>query len=92
MLTKKLWVAVPHRPQLAGMQRLSAKAISGLAIVTLALAGCGTLIGAGVGAGAGAAVGSATGYGTGKGALIGTGIGATAGAIYDITKHQRSKN
>jgi hypothetical protein len=79
MLTKKL-------------NRLSANAISGLAIVALSLAGCGTLIGAGVGAGAGAAVGSATGYGTAKGALIGTGIGAAAGAIYDITKHERDKN
>jgi hypothetical protein len=62
MLTKK------HVGRCAAseMKRMATKASSGLAIVTLALAGCGTLIGAGVGAGAGAAVGSATGYGTGK--------------------------
>jgi len=64
------------------------RVISGLALATLVLAGCGTVTGAAVGAGGGAAVGAATGYGAGKGALIGTGIGAVAGAIYDITRHE----
>lgn len=60
----------------------------GIALLTVAAMGCGTLIGAGAGAGAGAAVGAGTGYGAGKGALIGTGIGAAAGAIYDIYMHE----
>ena len=62
-------------------------AISGLALATMVLAGCGTVTGAAVGAAGGAAIGGVTGYGAGKGALIGTGIGAVAVAIYDITQH-----
>src|SRR5574342_1385238 len=59
----------------------------GLAMLTVAVAACGTVTGAAVGAGAGAAIGAGTGYGAGKGAIIGTGVGAAAGAIYDVTKH-----
>jgi hypothetical protein len=66
--------------------------ITGISIMALAFAGCGTLTGAAVGAGTGAAIGAGTGYGAGKGALIGTGVGAAAGAIYDIVKHQRGSD
>ncbi len=56
----------------------------GLTLLTLAVAGCGTLTGAAIGAGSGAAIGAGTGN-TARGALIGTGVGAAAGAIYDAT-------
>jgi hypothetical protein len=61
----------------------------GLALLALAVGGCGTMTGSAVGAGSGAAIGAGTGYGAGKGALIGLGVGAAAGAVYDITRHER---
>jgi Glycine-zipper domain len=59
--------------------------IAGLSLLTMVVAGCGTLTGAAVGAGSGAAIGAGTGN-VKKGALIGTGVGAAAGTIYDITR------
>src|SRR5262245_32148471 len=59
--------------------------LAGLTLLTMLVAGCGTLTGAAVGAGSGAAIGAGTGN-TKKGALIGTGVGAAAGAVYDATR------
>ena len=53
------------------MKRLTTILISSF-MVTMAVAGCGTMTGAAVGAGAGAAVVAGTGYGAGKGAVIGS--------------------
>jgi hypothetical protein len=63
--------------------------VTGLSMLALATASCGTVTGTAVGAGAGAAIGAGTGYGAGKGALIGAGVGAVGGVIYDITKHEK---
>ena len=60
-------------------------AIAGLALFTMVVNGCGTLVGGTVGAGSGAAIGAAAGDAK-KGAIIGGGVGAAGGAIYDATR------
>jgi len=61
----------------------------GLSLMTLGVAGCGTLTGATVGGAAGAGIGAATGSSVGKSAAIGAGVGGTAGAVYDIYNYNR---
>jgi hypothetical protein len=60
-----------------------------LSLVTLGVAGCGTLTGATAGGAAGAGIGAATGSNVGKSAAIGAGVGGTAGAVYDIYNYNR---
>jgi hypothetical protein len=61
-------------------------AITGLSILGLMLAGCGTVTGAAIGAGSGAAISAGTGHSPARGALIGAGVGAAAGTIYDVAR------
>jgi osmotically inducible lipoprotein OsmB len=77
MMTTQKWFETAKLRMLA--------AIVGLTLFTIAVTGCGTLVGGTVGAGSGAAIGAAAGDPK-KGALIGAGVGAAGGAIYDATR------
>ena len=61
----------------------------GLSLMTLGVAGCGTLTGATVGGAADAKISTTTGSNIGKNTTIRTGIDSTAGAVYDIYNYNR---